>query len=106
MLKSVVYYRDRRGRYPVLEFINSLSCHEQAKVMAYISELRAQGHNLRRPLAGYVTAGLYELRPRDTRIFYFFYLGESAVLLHAIRKKAARLPKGDILLALKRKAEV
>lgn len=55
-------------------------------------------------MADYVTQGLYELRPQANRIFYFFYLRESAVLVHAMRKKTDKLPAGDIALALKRKA--
>lgn len=106
MLKHVFYFSDERGREPVREFINSLPPGEQAKVFAYIAELKAQGHNLRRPLAGYVTRGLYELRPKANRIFYFFYLNSSAVLVHAIRKRTDKLPERDIALALKRKAQV
>ena len=104
MLKNIVYFSDERGRCPVREFVNSLPPDEQAKVFAYICELKKQGHNLRRPMADYVTRGLYELRPKANRIFYFFYLQASAVLVHAIRKRTDELPKRDIVLALKRKA--
>lgn len=106
MLKHALYFRDERGRVPVREFIGSLPPAEQAKVYAYIAELKAQGHNLRRPLADYVTRGIYELRPKGNRVFYFFYLNSSAVLVHAIRKKTDKLPERDVALALKRKAQV
>ncbi|MEI7529522.1 MAG: type II toxin-antitoxin system RelE/ParE family toxin [Elusimicrobiota bacterium] len=104
MLKNVLYFSTERGRFPVREFINSLPRDEQAKVYAYLRELKMQGHNLRRPMADYVTRGLYELRPKANRIFYFFYLQDSAVLVHAIRKQTGKLPQRDIQLALKRKA--
>ncbi|MCX5784404.1 MAG: type II toxin-antitoxin system RelE/ParE family toxin [Elusimicrobia bacterium] len=106
MLKNIFYFSDERGRCPVMEFIHSLPPDEQAKVYSYIRELRIQGHNLRRPMADYVTQGLYELRPKANRIFYFFYLKESAVFVHAIRKKTDKLPERDIRLALKRKANM
>ncbi len=106
MLKNVFYFSDERGRYPVKEFIYSLSPSEQKKAISYLIALRDFGHNLHRPMADYVTQGLYELRPRANRIFYFFYLGESAVLVHAIRKTSDKLPERDIILALKRKAKV
>ena len=105
MLKHIYYFSDERGRFPVEEFIRALPPRERLKVLAYINSLRAHGHELRRPMADYVTRGLYELRPHANRIFYFFYLGESAVLVHAIRKKTDKLPERDIALALRRKAK-
>ncbi|MDO8581128.1 MAG: type II toxin-antitoxin system RelE/ParE family toxin [Candidatus Omnitrophota bacterium] len=106
MLKSICFFIDERGEKPVKEFIDTLPLKEQAKIMAYFDELKKQGHNLRRPMADYLGEGIYELRPRDNRIFYFFYLRENAVLLHVIRKKTDKIPQGDMDLCLKRKKQV
>jgi phage-related protein len=106
MLKSICFFIDERGEKPVKEFIDKLPLKEQAKIMAYLDELKKQGHNLRRPMADYLGEGIYELRPRDNRIFYFFYLRENAVLLHAIRKKTDKIPQGDMDLCMKRKKQV
>ena len=106
MLKGVYFFIDERGRNPVKEFIDDLSLKEQAKVWAYIEELKRQGHALRRPVADYLGEGIYELRPRDNRIFYFFFLKDSAVFLHAIRKKTDKIPAGDLALCLKRREQV
>lgn len=105
MLKDVYYFSDERGRFPVEEYLRGLPPDEKKKAYAYIAALWALGHALRRPMADYVTQGLYELRPKASRIFYFFYLGNSAVLVHAIRKRGDKLPEKDIRLALKRKAQ-
>ena len=106
MLKGVYFFLDERGRNPVKEFINALPLKEQAKVLAYVEELKKQGHNLRRPMADYLGEGIYELRPRDNRIFYFFFLKNNAVLLHAIRKKTDKILPGDFELCLKRRKQV
>jgi phage-related protein len=103
MLKSVYYFIDERGGNPVRAFIEKLPIKEQAKIFAYIDELKKQGHNLRRPMADYLTEGIYELRPRDNRIFYFFYLRENVVLVHAIRKNTDKIPPGDLKICLKRR---
>ena len=103
MLKAIYYFKDVKGNIPVKEFIDRLSLKEQAKVFAYIVELRNQGHNLHRPMAGYLGNGIYELRPRDNRIFYFFFLRDSGVLVHATRKKTDKIPQEDLNLCLKRK---
>lgn len=106
MLQNIYYFVDERGRKPVEEFIRSLDKKERAKVFAYIVELKKQGHNLRRPLADHLGQGIYELRPRSNRIFYFFFLQENAVPLHALKKKTCEIPREDLKLCLKRKKQV
>lgn len=106
MLSKLYYFIDERGKNPVKEFIESLPEKEQAKVFAYLDELNMQGHNLRRPMADYLGHEIYELRPKDNRIFYFFFLKDNVVLVHAIKKKSAKIPKRDLALCLKRKHDV
>ena len=103
---NIYYFTDNRGVSPVKEFIDHLPIDEQAKVFAYIDELRKQGHNLRRPLADYVIDGIYELRPKSNRLFYFFFLKETVVIVHAIKKKTFKIPQNDIELCLKRKKHI
>ena len=105
-IKSIYYYIDERGANPVREYIQALPQDERAKVFAYLAELKKQGHNLRRPLADYLGQGIYELRPKANRIFYFFFLKESVVLVHAIRKKTDKIPQRDFGVCLKRKISV
>jgi phage-related protein len=104
-LKGIYYFVDKDGTGPVKEFIHSLTQGEQAKVYAYITELKRRGNDLRRPMADYLVDGIYELRPKDNRIFYFFYLRDSAVLIHAIKKHVKRIPESDLKLCVKRKLE-
>ena len=104
-LSGVYYFVDKHRNKPVKEFIDSLTLREQAKVYAYIRELKRQGNNLRRPMADYLRSGIYELRPKDNRIFYFFYLRDNAVLVHAIKKKTEKIPENDLRLCIKRKIE-
>ncbi len=106
MLKGVYYFIDEDGCKPVKEFIDSLTEKEQAKVYAYIGELKKQGNNLRRPIADYLRDGIYELRPKDNRIFYFFYLRDRAVLVHAIKKHVKKIPEYDLKLSIKRRVKI
>ena len=106
MLSNIYYFVNEKGEKPVKEFIDNLSTQEQAKVFAYLVELLQQGHNLRRPMADYLAHGIHELRPKDKRIFYFFFFKESVVLVHAIKKETAKIPKNDLELCLKRKVQV
>ncbi|MDO8489770.1 MAG: type II toxin-antitoxin system RelE/ParE family toxin [Candidatus Omnitrophota bacterium] len=105
-LKDIYYFVDERGNSPIKEFIKTLSLDDRAKVFAYVGELKKQGNNLRRPLADYLGHGIYELRPKANRVFYFFFHKDSAVLVHAIRKKTNKVPQKDLQLCIKRKAFV
>lgn len=104
-LSAVYYFIDKDGNKPIKRFIDSLPLKEQAKAYAYIRELKRQGNNLRRPMADYIRDGIYELRPKENRIFYFFYLRDSAVLVHAARKKTDKIPENDLRLCIKRKVQ-
>lgn len=106
MLSNIYYFLDEKGHAPVKDFIKSLPLKERAKVFAYIAELKNQGHNLRRPMADFLQDGIHELRPKDNRIFYFFFLRDSAVLVHAIKKKTDKIPDEDLKLCIKRKSQV
>ena len=106
MLKGIYYFVDEEGCKPVEDFIDSLTDKEQAKVYAYIAELKSQGNNLRRPKADYLRDGIYDLRPKDNRIFYFFYLRDRAVLVHAIKKHVQRIPEHDLKLCIKRRVKI
>jgi phage-related protein len=97
---------DEKGRIPAKEFLLSLTKKERAKISAYVMELKLQGHNLRRPMADYLGEGIYELRPQRHRVFYFFFMKNNAVLVHAIRKKTDKIPKEDMALCVKRKEQV
>ena len=103
MLSDIYYFIDDRGGNPVEAFIKSLPIKEREKILAYLVELLNQGHNLRRPMADYLESGVYELRPKKNRVFYFFFLKDKAVLVHAIKKTTKEIPENDLKLCVKRK---
>ncbi len=104
---EVVYYSDN-GENPILNFLLTLSDKEQAKILREIDLLEKFGFSLGMPhvkkMAG--TDDLWELRIKHSsnnfRIFYFHFINNKFVLLHAIRKTTQKTPKKDITLALKR----
>ncbi|MDP2920884.1 MAG: type II toxin-antitoxin system RelE/ParE family toxin [Candidatus Omnitrophota bacterium] len=104
-LSGIYYFIDKRGNTPVEEFLNTLTVKEKGKIFAYLIELQEQGCNLRRPMADYLGDGIYELRPKDNRIFYFFFLNDTAVLVHAIKKKTGKIPENDLRLCIDRKIQ-
>lgn len=103
---KITFYWNERGDAPVREFLNQLPDKIRAKVQKWIALLKATGPDLRRPYADKVKGKLYELRVRlgsdQTRILYFFMMGNRIVLLHGFRKKSSAIEIADIEIAERR----
>ena len=97
---SVDFYKDRRGDYPVKNFIEELNKKSQAKIFRSIALLKQHGHTLLRPYADHVRDKIKELRVQvydgNIRIFYFFFIEHRIILLHAFKKKTQELPEREI----------
>ena len=107
---QVVFYQETDGEVPVLEWLTQLVKQNRkgyANCVARIGQLAANGYELRRPAADYLTDGIYELRAKHIRvqyrILYFFYGQNVAILAHAITKEEEAVPAIDIERALRRK---
>jgi phage-related protein len=102
----VVFYKDREGNVPVLEWLDVLPAKIQDKCVVKIERLRELGHELRRPEADLLRNGVYELRVgregMNYRILYFFHGRVAAVLAHGLTKEQ-EVPVKDIERALERK---
>jgi len=102
----VVFYRERGGSAPVLEWLDNLPSKAQDKCLVKIERLRDLGHELRRPEADLLRDGIYELRVGlqglNYRILYFFHGRLAAVLAHGLVKERVVSPKA-IDEAIKRK---
>ena len=83
-----VEYYNENGRYPIIEFLQSLSDKEQAKVLREIDLLEEFGFALGMPYIRKMqgTKDLWELRvshsSNNFRIFYFCFVEGQFVLLH------------------------
>lgn len=107
---QVVFYQEIDGEVPVLEWLMQLLKQNRkgyANCVARIGQLAANGYELRRPAADYLTDGIYELRAKHIRvqyrILYFFHGQNVAILAHAITKEEEAVPAMDIERAQERK---
>jgi phage-related protein len=103
---EILFYQDSRGRSPVLEFINDLPIEQQAKVRNMLRLLREFGTALGMPHARHVEGKLWELRSGAVRLFYFVFAGRRFVILHGYRKRSAKAPKQEVVIALRRMKEL
>jgi phage-related protein len=99
---QTVYYRDRRGRQPVEEFIDGLPPKHQATVdhaIGRLNDLRAHGPPLPFPATSQVDGDLRELRCHYGPVLYRVLYRRSRnlfVLLHTLRKSSGTIPQADI----------
>ena len=103
---NIVFYKDRRGKCPPLEFIEELPMTEQAKIRNALRLLQEFGTNLCMPHAKPIQGKLWELRPGGIRLFYFAYIEQQFVILHGYRKQSQKAPGGEIEIALRRMQEL
>lgn len=108
----VFFYQDASGEAPVRLWLRRLRRSDprgHEKCVARIERLAELGHELRRPEADSVRAGIHELRARrgtvNYRILYCFAGRNVAVLLHALTKEGA-IPPFDVERAIQRKDDV
>jgi phage-related protein len=102
----ILFYEDRRGKSPALDFINALSAKDRAKVNIAFRLLAEFGTRLGMPHAKRIDGRLWELRPGDNRLFYFLHLENRFVVLHGFRKKSMKTPEKEIAIALRRMNEL
>ena len=102
---TVEFYETRDGQCPVWEFLENLRIksasnkdariqHKQASL--YIELLQQNGTRLNDNITKHLEDGIWELRPGNKRVFYFFYENNTFVLLHQFRKKSQKTPKREI----------
>lgn len=106
---NIEFYTLDDGDCPVAEFILSLDPKMKAKVLRTIDLLKNNGPLLREPYSKSLSDGIFELRIKQgndiTRILYFFFTGNKAILTNGFIKKSQKTPKKIIETAKKYKEE-
>lgn len=104
-----VYYRDPDGREPVAEFTDALPAKHAAKLDAFVQE-HLNGRDAaspppEHPITSQIDGEMRELRVRFANARYrllYQRSGNLNVLLHAIEKNTAAIPRNDVALAKQR----
>lgn len=107
---KVDFYHTARGDSPVEDFLNELPSKLRAKNVRELDFLAEFGTDLPMPYArqlhGKKADGLWELRVKlasdITRVFYFFPVGNRALLLHGFAKKTDETPPKELETAIRR----
>lgn len=111
---NIVIYEDRNGKSELWNFLEYLrTCSTGNKdlriqyhqIVFYIELLKNNGTYLPENITKHLDDGIWELRPGNNRIFYFFFDNDTFVLLHHFRKKTRKTPKREIEKAKSERAD-
>lgn len=102
---TVEFYETQDGECQIWDFLEGLRIkaatnkdariqHKQASL--YIELLQQNGTHLNENITKHLEDGIWELRPGNNRVFYFFFQDNIFVLLHQFRKKSQKTPKREI----------
>ena len=102
---TVEFYETQDGECQVWDFLEGLRIkaasnkdariqHKQASL--YIELLQQNGTHMNENITKHLEDGIWELRPGNNRVFYFFFQDDIFVLLHQFLKKSQKTPKREI----------
>jgi phage-related protein len=102
---QVVFYEDEHGVSELwdtmLQLQRKASNNKDARIQhkqisLYIQLLEDYGTNLGDNVVKHLEQDIWELRPGNNRILFFFYKDNMYVLLHMFRKKTQKTPRREI----------
>lgn len=106
---KVEFYDLPDGSEPAKDFLDTLDLKMQAKMIMEIQLLEDLGTSLRMPYSEHLEDGIFELRAKVStnisRVMYFFYVGDKAILTNGFLKKSQKTPKAEIEKAKRYRAD-
>lgn len=119
---EVLFYETARGESPVYDYMQELEEKqptnksariELSQILLHIELLQRNGTKNNANITKQLEDKLWELRPGNNRILYFYNDGKTFILLHIFRKKTQKTPireinkaKNEIEDYLKRRTEL
>lgn len=111
---TVMFYETADGRSELWDFLEELRMKaatnkdariQHKQITLYIQLLQENGTRLNENITKHLEDGIWELRPGNNRVFYFFFENDTFVLLHHFRKKSQKTPKRKIEKAKNERAD-
>ena len=102
---NIAFYEKDDGKSELWDFIESLrlssgkskdSRIQYRQILLYIQMLQDNDTRLPESITKHIDEDIWELRPGDNRVLYFFCHENTFVLLHHFRKKTKKTPRREI----------
>ncbi|MBO5608842.1 MAG: type II toxin-antitoxin system RelE/ParE family toxin [Eubacterium sp.] len=106
---TIEFYEDKNGKSEIKDYLDLLleqsSSNKDSRIqykqmVRYIELLSENGTQLPKEVTKHLDGEIWELRPGNNRVLYFFYTNNTYVLLHHFRKKTQKTPRREIERAL------
>lgn len=101
----IEFYEKENGESDVWNFLEELraasATNKDARIqykqmMLYIQLLEQNGTRMPDNITKHLGDNIWELRPGNNRVFYFYFENDVFVLLHHFRKKSQKTPTREI----------
>lgn len=102
---EIIFYHSKKGKSEILEFLDKLKEKAQTsktdrinreKILTYINLLSEYGTKVGQPIVKHIEADIWELRPLNNRIFFFYWMDNKFVLLHHFVKRSQKTPQKEM----------
>ena len=96
---TIEFYEKANGESELWDFLEFLRIKSKTskdariqynQISLYVQLLQDNGTRLPKEVTKHIEDGVWELRPGNNRIFYFFFENDTFVLLHQFRKKTQK----------------
>ena len=102
---NIEFYEDSNGRSELWEFLETLrvktATNKDARIQykqisLYIQLLEDNSTRLNENITKHLDDDIWELRPGNNRVLYFYFKTDTFILLHQFRKKTQKLPNAKL----------
>jgi phage-related protein len=102
---EIITYKNQAGEDKIIEYITQLGKQAQTskvhrikinKMIQYLDLLRTHETIAGLPAVKHIDGKIWELRPTDDRIFFFYWQDNIYVLLHYFKKQTQKTPQREI----------
>ena len=102
---TVEFYEKANGKSDVWDFLEELriksTSNKDARIQfkqlsLYIQLLQDNGTHLPSTITKHLDEDIWELRPGNNRVMFFYFKNNTFVLLHQFRKKTQKTPSREI----------
>ena len=111
---QVEFYENSNAESEIFDYIEKLRTQadnnkdsriQYRQMVFYIELLKKKGTRLPEKITKHLDEGIWELRPGNNRVLYFFFKDNTFVLLHHFRKKTQKTPQKEIDRAKRERAD-
>jgi phage-related protein len=102
---GIEFYKDRSGNEPIVDYIRELNAKaltgkahriRHKKIIEYLEVLSRYGTRAGEPYVKHIVDDIWELRPTNDRIFFFYRKNGTYLMLHHYVKKTKKTPAREI----------